>query len=275
MENLKKLIFNNANIVTDENIAIDDNTDLIKDLGYDSIAMVRLIIDIENTYDIEIDEFSVLEKYGSLRSYLNNYIKFKKFYKDYVVGQSISKGDMYDINISEYRDIPVNKSYIYSMILSNYYEKMVISCSKEMISDVQKMMEIGERNGACFEDYFYMFSEKGFHTRIMKRMIHGGQYHSCCKRIDGFDYRYIPEVMKYVAQKDGIIVSYCKVSDIISDVGNIVIYTEEEYRNRGLAQYLLSLLIEKCIEINICPMYFVDSKNIISLSIAEKLGFYN
>lgn len=42
----------NANQVTDE-------TDLSKELGIDSIKMVQLIVDLEETFDIEVDSASL------------------------------------------------------------------------------------------------------------------------------------------------------------------------------------------------------------------------
>ena len=46
---------------------LNDNTDLIDDLGFDSINIISLVVSIETEFDIEIpDEFLLLEK---LRSY--------------------------------------------------------------------------------------------------------------------------------------------------------------------------------------------------------------
>lgn len=72
METLWKLILSFVEIDL-EDVVVCDNThhyiDLIKDLGYDSIQLISLIIEIENTFDIEIqDEYLTLD---ILRSYVN------------------------------------------------------------------------------------------------------------------------------------------------------------------------------------------------------------
>lgn len=38
----------------------------------------------------------------------------------------------------------------------------------------------------------------------------------------------------------------CKISDIYFGFGNIVIFTDENFRNQGLATTLLNLLLIKC-----------------------------
>lgn len=72
METLWKLIISFVEIDL-EDVVVYDNThdyiDLIKDLGYDSIKLISLIIEIENAFDIEIqDEYLTLD---ILRSYVN------------------------------------------------------------------------------------------------------------------------------------------------------------------------------------------------------------
>lgn len=80
METLWKLILKFVEIDLEDVIVFDnahDYIDLINDLGYDSIKLISLIIEIENEFDIEIqDEFLALEV---LRSYMNldNIVKHK------------------------------------------------------------------------------------------------------------------------------------------------------------------------------------------------------
>ena len=51
---LKKLILENAVIIEDN--LINDNTDLILDLGFDSFSIIQLIADIESEFNIEIED---------------------------------------------------------------------------------------------------------------------------------------------------------------------------------------------------------------------------
>ena len=56
--------------------SIDPNADLVEDLGFDSLATIKLISDIENRFDIEfeVDElvYDVIGRYGTL---LENILK--------------------------------------------------------------------------------------------------------------------------------------------------------------------------------------------------------
>lgn len=51
---LKKCIFRNSPLKYIE-IQIDDNIDLIKDLGYDSLSFISLIVDLEETFNYKFD----------------------------------------------------------------------------------------------------------------------------------------------------------------------------------------------------------------------------
>lgn len=58
MDDLKELIIKNANPSFVESTNIDDTAfqDLMGNLGYDSISIISLVVDIESRYDIEIDD---------------------------------------------------------------------------------------------------------------------------------------------------------------------------------------------------------------------------
>lgn len=73
---LKKLILENAVIIDDT--LINNDTDLILDLGFDSFSIIKLIADIESEFNIEIeDEYlvtSVISKFGKLRDCIKQYL---------------------------------------------------------------------------------------------------------------------------------------------------------------------------------------------------------
>ena len=51
-----------------QTINISDSTNLIYDLGFDSITIVNLILEIENTFDVEMDSYDldIICEYGAL-----------------------------------------------------------------------------------------------------------------------------------------------------------------------------------------------------------------
>lgn len=67
-EKLKKIIVDIAPIVV-EISEINDNTVLTKDLGFDSVQIISLIVEIESQFDIEIeDEDLDIEKLTVLKT---------------------------------------------------------------------------------------------------------------------------------------------------------------------------------------------------------------
>ena len=67
---MKKLIKENAITLLEEE-DINDNTDLINEMGFDSVSIIRLIVDIEHTFDIEIDDeylvVDMVSTFGALK----------------------------------------------------------------------------------------------------------------------------------------------------------------------------------------------------------------
>lgn len=76
-ELLYALIKNNLSVIY-ENEKISSETDLIKDLGFDSITIIQLILDIEETFDIEINdeiEYEELVLVGKLEKLIIDKLK--------------------------------------------------------------------------------------------------------------------------------------------------------------------------------------------------------
>lgn len=53
---------------------LTEQTDLVDDLAFNSIDLVKLVVDIENVFDIEFDDelmdYEILTSYGNLREYV-------------------------------------------------------------------------------------------------------------------------------------------------------------------------------------------------------------
>ncbi|GAA0785833.1 GNAT family N-acetyltransferase [Hathewaya limosa] len=52
-----------------------------------------------------------------------------------------------------------------------------------------------------------------------------------------------------------------------------MVYTNEQYRNRGYGKQVTTGILNWCIENNVLPIYLVDEKNTYSIKLAESLGF--
>lgn len=64
---LKSLVKEGSRINIDE-LVIKEDTDLINDLGYDSLSLIKLIVEIEKKFDFEVDDIDLINSitYGSL-----------------------------------------------------------------------------------------------------------------------------------------------------------------------------------------------------------------
>jgi L-amino acid N-acyltransferase YncA len=78
---------------------------------------------------------------------------------------------------------------------------------------------------------------------------------------------------QYVILDDNKIASYCKVSNIDYNGGNLTVYTNEKYRNKGYGKLVSIGAIRWCIENEVVPIYWVDEKNAASIALAKSLGF--
>lgn len=272
IKKLIDLIFKYANIVRQEDIQLDDNTDLIFDLGYDSLSIIQLVVELEQEFEIEINDISTLYKYEALKRYVMCHASYKMYYEEYIGIRNVSRINKFNICISKYRELPINKKYLYSVIMSKYQGTYWLSCSEKTRENlVNYMNDLRETEGIDY--YVQCLKIENMKTRKMYRMIQDRIDEVRLELRPEVEYLYIEEANKYVAKLNGKIVSYCKISDIQEGFGNIVVFTEKDYRHQGFATILIKLLLLKCEEKHIFPLYVVDSKNKESIKLAEKLGF--
>jgi RimJ/RimL family protein N-acetyltransferase len=81
------------------------------------------------------------------------------------------------------------------------------------------------------------------------------------------------EGRKFVVLEDKKIISACKISDIDFSGGNIAVWTDSNYRNKGFGKQVVAEAVKWCINNRILPIYWVDSENTASSSLAKSLGF--
>lgn len=83
MDVLKKLIIKNGNQTFLQNIEIDNAIfeNFFENLGYDSISIISLIVDIEDEYGIEIDDnylnINYLNSIENIKKIISNKGKYK------------------------------------------------------------------------------------------------------------------------------------------------------------------------------------------------------
>lgn len=214
-----------------------------------------------------------LERQYMMKKLLNDLVSnYNVYYKEYIgINKIIEKGFI-NICSSEYRDIPLNKKFLHYGILTKYQEQWFLSCSDRYKNIIlNNFTNLKESNDIDY--YLNNLHIKDEKIRKMYRMIWDGINTTEIGLRPEYEYVYMENLNKYVAKFNGKVISYCKISDIYYCFGNIVVYTNENFRKQGLATTLLNLLLVKCREKKLFPLYVVDSNNINSINLAKRLGF--
>lgn len=68
-------------------------------------------------------------------------------------------------------------------------------------------------------------------------------------------------------------VSIGYISNINYNAGNIIIHTQENYRNKGYGKKIVYAICNECKKNNIIPIYWVESNNKSSVELAKNIGF--
>jgi len=203
---------------------------------------------------------------------------FSDFYQEYLgLDDRMIWNDVH-VCKCKYRDIPLNKKYYYKIIATKYNGEKIISYSSEFDEKELRFL--------CTKINFETIGVGNIHNELilpqyelsyMDRMLLETDINidrsSGCDGNNLIEYKYLEEYRKYITLVNGELVGYCKVSDVISNYGNLVVWVEEPRRRLGIAESLVKLMIKKCYEEGIVPMYVVKTDNYASISLAKKLGF--
>lgn len=201
---------------------------------------------------------------------------FSEYYEQYLgyTDKVLDKRNIHNCNvcITNIRDIPLNKRFIYRILITEYNNSKIISVS----SNIKKEIITGIAHEFCNVTIDDLVTSKvlcNTGLRISK------MYRMTLSEVPLFDYKidksiiYIDEGRKYIMVEDNQMISYCKISDIHYGYGNIVVWTDENHRCKGYAKKLLILIINKCRAEGIEPLYLVNSQNYASIALARSIGF--
>lgn len=205
---------------------------------------------------------------------------FSDFYQEYLgLNDKMLHNDV-QVCKCKYRDIPINKRYYYKVIATTYNGEKIISCSPEF-NEAEIVLLCNNINFQAIGagDIHDELKMPEYELSYMDRMLLDRQPDvnedtiSVYDRHDQIEYKYLEANKKYIALINAELIGYCKVSDVISDYGNLVVWVEESKRRSGIAESLVRLMINKCYEERIVPMYVVKTDNHASKALAKKLGF--
>lgn len=200
--------------------------------------------------------------------------KFTEYYEKYLGYYDYEYINGYRICLTDIRDKPINQSFYHSVIIANYNNEIIISVSPEnkrkYLSKILNCLK-----DANFDNIMELVSKDNpeLNIRKMYRMALLKEEILEERKLENLDYIYMEGEYRFRALYNNQIVSYCKISDIHFGFGNIVVRTDENYRNKGIAKSLLIMLINKCKELDIETIYLVDSRNMNSIKLAQSVGY--
>lgn len=220
-------------------------------------------------------------------------VSFHEYYNEFVglTDEYLNQG--IKVVQSEYRDKPLNKKYYYPFIITNYYGNLICSVSKEYLHIANKYFDGTEDSINKIVDKLKK-EDSSFRVRKMHRFSYENnkelKHYSIPLTYDivetmnfngsiskeGYRQRnkdIIESKRKHVIMDNSKIVSSAFISDIYEQGGNIVVFTDEEYRCKGYGKDVVKGCLDWCIKEDILPIYLVEDSNKASLTIPLNLGF--
>lgn len=217
---------------------------------------------------------------------------FDLFYKEF-----IGFNDKNYISSCIQRTKPLNENFYYPFIKTLYKNKVYISASPEIHEKIKESGEddkdifvflkyIQMRHPSAKIKKFLRFS--GAHLRpdyhgdaVIFREEHKPFFMRSGKNLDpDFKEKKWQQLKPYLEQqhffavlKDNKMVSSCKISDICGRGANLIVYTDENYRQKGYGKQVVHLAAEQCLLQNLIPIYFAEENNTASIHLARSLNF--
>ena len=204
-----------------------------------------------------------------------------KFYENYLGLQHAVTKNGIALCRSEMRDLPLNRHFVYKMLVTDYEGRRVLSLSNEFAGTNAEAL-CREIAGKDLDEVYFILHRQNTKYRIsfMYRMLRpeGIGFKESLKEEayteeDGLTFVYKQELRKQFAILHDDLIGYAKISDIYDGYGNVVIWVEENYRQHGIATILLHKLIQRCEDEGLIPMYLVKRENVASFGLASKFGF--
>lgn len=225
---------------------------------------------------------------------------FDEYYYKYLNILPHFKTSSIAITKSPQRDKAINNWYFQPMIATTKYNNMIISIAPSLYEDFRnytkdKTLTIDKLKDSITPFFTEKFEDPKIRdmyrmtltsdiniiksTKVLKLtkpiLMSCLSYESEEKKLEIWNRKKheILDGREYVILDNNKIISFCKVSNIDFNGGNLTVFTDEKYRNNGYGKLVTTEAINWCIKNNILPIYFVDRNNLPSIALAKSLGF--
>jgi len=229
-----------------------------------------------------------------------------KYYHDFLdIDKSKKINNCYYISTTN-RNKVLNKEYYYPLIIAKYNNKRYISVSDKHSQEFLKyiknydILNLSEKNiyeliNNYFKNIFNLFKIKTMYRLYKDKKIKIDNNNSMLlsentkeyflntgKKSINKEYKekmwnemkyLIDNDLVYIVPRDKKIVSMAYISDTYNNGANIVVNTDEKYRNLGYGKNTVTMVVNTTIDKKYLPIYFVNKENVSSIKLAESLGF--
>ncbi|MBN2794502.1 MAG: GNAT family N-acetyltransferase, partial [Clostridia bacterium] len=239
----------------------------------------------------QLDYFPHYEnREGECRALSTRRHMYKDYYKKYLGVKAFEN----QLVSSMQREIPLNKQYYYSVVVSEVEKALIYSVKPEWL-EIFRGVELNYFNPSEVlknlnerENWLHAY-------RTMYRMVYQGEEILETKAVVLTEDLYRKQ---HANQSEAFFEAYLKkngelirtgrrfwiyhekqwaASGVVSDIdfngGNIAVYTEKEFRKKGYGKEVVTACINWCICNNVLPVYLVDCHNTSSIALAKSLGF--
>lgn len=235
-----------------------------------------------------------------------NEFDIDKYYYNFLDIEKAKKvNDIFYIKTSN-RDNILNKAFEYPLIISNYNNEIYVSISDKYydgflnyIKDIDMKNITEQELYKKIKNYFSNILDT-FEIKTMYRMYRTTKiYRNFSKAIllneitkkyfmntgeKAKDNNYkenkwqsmkylTDQQMVYIISNDEKIDSIAYISDVFNGGANIVVNTDEKYRNQGYGKSVVTEVCNYAIDNDLIPIYFVNKENKASVKLAESLCF--
>ena len=213
---------------------------------------------------------------------------FADYYAQYLGLTPKKAGNIF---FSSFRDLPINQNYYYPLIKSLYQGQEYYSLSPSLKGELCIPPEIMikkllQKNSNLTFRRFLRFTSDVYRAEKYDNIVMVTQEHKslfmCSGKVQELSRKeqkweslqnFIKRGHFFAAIQDDKFVASCKISDTYCGGANLVVFTDENYRHRGLGKQLVRHTANYCLQQGLLPIYYVEESNQASINLIKSLCF--
>ncbi len=212
---------------------------------------------------------------------------FDDFYREYlgIESDQLEKGRM-NIFPSMFREKPICKQHFFPVIITEWKEYTICSCTQEMYHFIQNKSE--QEVEEILNERYPELTWINYRRYVLENQYEELDSTAIALSLSLFlkvardkSVQHIhPDTLQMLNQEliqvvidESKIASQAYVSDMYAGAANIAVSTHEQFRSKGYAKEVVKSAVNYALRKNHLPLYLVREDNVASIRVAEALGF--